>query len=147
MGRYLGFSVVVIFILVVSAASLLWFSVETQPRITMNSLQYLNSADDVSPLLKQIQSTIEDPTVAARIDITHTQINSIQALLQRSTDKFRAKNAINNGSADINMTYIIEINDFKRFINLQITIGSGDCLLYTSPSPRDLSTSRMPSSA
>ena len=25
--------------------------------------------------------------------------------------------------------------------------GSGDCLLYTSPSPRDLSTSRMPSSA
>ena len=25
--------------------------------------------------------------------------------------------------------------------------GRGDCLLYTSPSPRDLSTSRMPSSA
>ena len=34
------------------------------------------------------------------------------------------------------------------FINLQ-TIGFLDitCLLYTSPSPRDLSTSRMPSSA
>ena len=29
---------------------------------------------------------------------------------------------------------------------LQATTG-GDCLLYTSPSPRDLSTSRMPSSA
>ena len=33
-----------------------------------------------------------------------------------------------------------------------IVVGSGitlskDCLLYTSPSPRDLSTSRMPSSA
>ena len=26
-------------------------------------------------------------------------------------------------------------------------ISGGDCLLYTSPSPRDLSTSRMPSSA
>ena len=26
-------------------------------------------------------------------------------------------------------------------------VVSGDCLLYTSPSPRDLSTSRMPSSA
>ena len=25
--------------------------------------------------------------------------------------------------------------------------GDGSCLLYTSPSPRDLSTSRMPSSA
>ena len=31
-----------------------------------------------------------------------------------------------------------------------VAVGSGtrgDCLLYTSPSPRDLSTSRMPSSA
>ena len=27
------------------------------------------------------------------------------------------------------------------------TTGAGACLLYTSPSPRDLSTSRMPSSA
>ena len=26
-------------------------------------------------------------------------------------------------------------------------LGHSDCLLYTSPSPRDLSTSRMPSSA
>ena len=29
----------------------------------------------------------------------------------------------------------------------QIIKQHGDCLLYTSPSPRDLSTSRMPSSA
>ena len=28
-----------------------------------------------------------------------------------------------------------------------LDIQSGDCLLYTSPSPRDLTTSRMPSSA
>ena len=40
---------------------------------------------------------------------------------------------------------------FQRFRNLfrelNITRNLGDCLLYTSPSPRDLSTSRMPSSA
>ena len=30
---------------------------------------------------------------------------------------------------------------------LEIMQKSGYCLLYTSPSPRDLSTSRMPSSA
>ena len=30
---------------------------------------------------------------------------------------------------------------------LDITASSDNCLLYTSPSPRDLSTSRMPSSA
>ena len=31
--------------------------------------------------------------------------------------------------------------------NAMIAFNNGDCLLYTSPSPRDLSTSRMPSSA
>ena len=35
----------------------------------------------------------------------------------------------------------------QRIINDDFTEGSGSCLLYTSPSPRDLSTSRMPSSA
>ena len=33
------------------------------------------------------------------------------------------------------------------FLNSGLTINLSDCLLYTSPSPRDLSTSRMPSSA
>ena len=45
--------------------------------------------------------------------------------------------------------------DFGEVQNLQVSLkGPGDyvsqadrCLLYTSPSPRDLSTSRMPSSA
>ena len=32
-------------------------------------------------------------------------------------------------------------------IGSSVTKGLGACLLYTSPSPRDLSTSRMPSSA
>ena len=30
---------------------------------------------------------------------------------------------------------------------IKVAVLEGDCLLYTSPSPRDLSTSRMPSSA
>ena len=33
------------------------------------------------------------------------------------------------------------------YIGCGVTTGIGACLLYTSPSPRDLSTSRMPSSA
>ena len=32
-------------------------------------------------------------------------------------------------------------------LNTLISLPAGGCLLYTSPSPRDLSTSRMPSSA
>ena len=33
------------------------------------------------------------------------------------------------------------------FTQQAVTDGADTCLLYTSPSPRDLSTSRMPSSA
>ena len=41
-----------------------------------------------------------------------------------------------------------EIEEFISFLNLNnLTIKKTGCLLYTSPSPRDLSTSRMPSSA
>ena len=35
---------------------------------------------------------------------------------------------------------------YRNWFNRE-TIDGVDCLLYTSPSPRDLSTSRMPSSA
>ena len=42
-------------------------------------------------------------------------------------------------------------NVWKALLELDATLDIGlspiDCLLYTSPSPRDLSTSRMPSSA
>ena len=39
-------------------------------------------------------------------------------------------------------TFSIATNESRRNSD-----GNWDCLLYTSPSPRDLSTSRMPSSA
>ena len=35
----------------------------------------------------------------------------------------------------------------QAFMTLQIETNRGICLLYTSPSPRDISGSRMPSSA
>ena len=50
------------------------------------------------------------------------------------------------GGDDVEVTFEEEFGDDVKFLydahaNLNI------CLLYTSPSPRDLSTSRMPSSA
>ena len=36
---------------------------------------------------------------------------------------------------------------FHGFVPTKVAAMTDDCLLYTSPSPRDLSTSRMPSSA
>ena len=53
---------------------------------------------------------------------------------------------------DINNKDVIpdELEKVMDYVNqkgLAIIIGADTCLLYTSPSPRDLSTSRMPSSA
>ena len=45
-------------------------------------------------------------------------------------------------------SYPDKTQDEFRYPRAEIMIGKFDgCLLYTSPSPRDLSTSRMPSSA
>ena len=41
----------------------------------------------------------------------------------------------------------VELITAEEEVELAQKIKAGDCLLYTSPSPRDLSTSRMPSSA
>ena len=53
------------------------------------------------------------------------------------------KNAADKAAVDSMRSELNKIN-----MKGKIVIGEGElCLLYTSPSPRDLSTSRMPSSA
>ena len=42
---------------------------------------------------------------------------------------------------------LVVVNASVHLTGVNISHGAGTCLLYTSPSPRDLSTSRMPSSA
>jgi len=49
------------------------------------------------------------------------------------------------GGGNDGLQTVIPIGDSK-YRDLRPMLGK-DCLLYTSPSPRDLSTSRMPSSA
>ena len=49
--------------------------------------------------------------------------------------------------ADIGSQIDTAVADAVAEIEIDLPDMSTDCLLYTSPSPRDLSTSRMPSSA
>ena len=62
-------------------------------------------------------------------------------------------NAIEDGRTDDDeFTYSIkgsyEVNDnLNAYVGYSTGFKASSCLLYTSPSPRDLSTSRMPSSA
>ena len=43
--------------------------------------------------------------------------------------------------------YLVHFKELFALDGKHANLTSNDCLLYTSPSPRDLSTSRMPSSA
>ena len=59
--------------------------------------------------------------------------------------------SLNFDNARLKNEYLMPHHDewrtqLRRFFEKEI-IPYADCLLYTSPSPRDLSTSRMPSSA
>ena len=54
-----------------------------------------------------------------------------------------------NTGAELSEFYVGLRKNQQYHMNIQISPDSNTytCLLYTSPSPRDLSTSRMPSSA
>ena len=62
--------------------------------------------------------------------------------------------ASETASADLNASTSLGLlggpapsNSSAVSVNAGLDLNTGTCLLYTSPSPRDLSTSRMPSSA
>ena len=75
----------------------------------------------------------------------------------KMSDYFSCSAGVRQGENLYPLLFSIYLNDLKTFVDkhvdgLQIfkTQAEGldiGCLLYTSPSPRDLSTSRMPSSA
>ena len=91
-----------------------------------------------------------------RIDITHASevINMSDspsvALRHKKDSSMRiAINLVKNGEADacVSAGNTGALMSIARFVLKTIKGVDRPCLLYTSPSPRDLSTSRMPSSA
>ena len=100
--------------------------------------------------------------MAVYTNITHDELNSflnlyeLENLLQFSGIKEGIENS-NYLLETQNFKYILTIfekrtneNDLPYFFILMNHLSESKtkcCLLYTSPSPRDLSTSRMPSSA
>ena len=65
-----------------------------------------------------------------------SNINNTKSGLPRSQEVDVKKHYTTDGDLHLNKNHVSNSNPHIR-----------DCLLYTSPSPRDLSTSRMPSSA
>ena len=95
----------------------------------------------------------------APMDIHHSAIAAVIAAQAQRRAQTRGLGTIPSGWRNSKMppervTYRQGETEFtvayraQRNGNFRVSIGSDDyCLLYTSPSPRDLSTSRMPSSA
>ena len=66
------------------------------------------------------------------------------ARLSELNDSVRSDGALEQ--LDISLFPALDFSP-KAYFQMFHVLGAGGCLLYTSPSPRDLSTSRMPSSA
>ena len=60
---------------------------------------------------------------------------------------FRDATGVSRETFDMLLLYVDLLIRWQDHTNLVSRGSLKDCLLYTSPSPRDLSTSRMPSSA
>ena len=80
----------------------------------------------------------------------HFEIESNQSDESWTKEQLAAKlqgkqGAFTTGSERIDAALLDACPDLKICANM--AVGYNNCLLYTSPSPRDLSTSRMPSSA
>ena len=72
--------------------------------------------------------------------------------LQEIISNLKPRTMTEKRRLQIAKTHLREVKRFARRMEnemsiLQEKLNILDCLLYTSPSPRDLSTSRMPSSA
>ena len=85
----------------------------------------------------------------------YTSIDDIAEHLQRATILYEDQNYYNHSGVDYLallrafwQTYVLQERRIgASTIVMQVAKLHWNCLLYTSPSPRDLSTSRMPSSA
>ena len=110
-------------------------------RISIDT-DFANSLNDLLDTLQYISSVLryEIETIEVYFDpILFKEKSEIRRIVNR----FFIAPKIQVTPQDIKDYYNLFIKDFEEPAKVLIR----DCLLYTSPSPRDLSTSRMPSSA
>ena len=121
--------------------------VDNQDRITrLKSLPSGNNADFFSANMADI-SSLDSPLInadAVFICCLIPTYKGFDGTPARELDDERGYNEINKPTVDgcLNILKSAKINNVKN-----ILICSSTCLLYTSPSPRDRTRSRMPASA
>ena len=118
----------------------------TQAQEQAKKSQYLAETDeliDIDALLNEIKtepkpSSTNEESLKEEVSELETESTFPEPILEPVVEQVSVRNYV-----------IFDKIEFEHEGINKITIGRqyDDCLLYTSPSPRDLSTSRMPSSA
>ena len=92
-------------------------------------------------LSKELEITLNVAFKSARKN--HHEFMTVEHLLLALLDNEIACNVLKSCNCDLNELRI----SLEQFIDTTTPLLDDSCLLYTSPSPRDPKTSRMPSSA
>ena len=80
------------------------------------------------------------------VDLALLNNESVHEIARVINDEYEALDGIINNAAILGTMTTLKDYELSRWDEV-LNINLRACLLYTSPSPRDLSTSRMPSSA
>ena len=108
----------------------------TLPKLSYAHIESDNTTDNQSAV-EGDNVTLSFTSEQGLLNLPYVQINGFETtVVPQGGNSFIASYIVSNADADGPLTFSIDF-----------TALDGGCLLYTSPSPRDLSTSRMPSSA
>ena len=124
-------------------------------KILLSSLLFFLSFSAIAQTI--ISGTITDNDGSILSGVTIYIINTDQGALSDDNGMFEVKVA-KTGTYEVVISYLgkqtenrqIDVGNTPYTLDLQLTpdpLELGSCLLYTSPSPRDATLSRMPSSA
>ena len=105
----------------------------------------LQSIDSQEIRLELLSSILKDVLIMARDFLEHAKISCDELRLYLDTLQIAQSHCVHDALQHFPMDRVL-----KRFVEIWMRTDPPyvrACLLYTSPSPRDLSTSRMPSSA
>ena len=116
---------------------------------------WLRAEDPTLPLDSESQTQVEDSMQRVIREIPNgpviiggfSQGGAIASALLETDLHERIVGLVLIGTKTVRPDFLTESLPFLKPREVVWMHGKKDCLLYTSPSPRDLSTSRMPSSA
>ena len=106
---------------------------------------------DIPPIIieRQIDKSMSDGKLQSFVSLFNDRFTTLSRLVRRNPSMRDAGplSALNPDEENQAIGMIAEIQSFPNGRTKVVLEDPDNCLLYTSPSPRDLSTSRMPSSA